>query len=86
MSTRTEAGQALIELALGMFAIALLVSAFFYVVRYMTKSLKIQNQMRSPTPVYADSIELDDFAAREVFGMRNLHINEPHGVTDRTIR
>jgi len=86
MNTRTRAGQATIELVLGLFVIALLVSAFFHVARYMAKSLWIQNQLRSPTPIYADSIELDGFARTEVFGMKNLHINEPHGVTDRTIR
>jgi len=83
---RTRLGQALIELTLGLFAIALLVSAFVYFAQYMTRSLKIQNHLRSRAPIYADSIRLDAFAADEVFGMKNLHINEPHGSTDRTIR
>jgi len=86
MNTPTKRGQAVIELAIGLVVVIVLVSAFFYLAHYMTKSLKIQNQLRSPTPVYADSIELDAFAAKEVFGMKNLHINEPHGTTDRTIR
>jgi len=85
MNMRTERGQAVIELAIGLVAIMILTSAFFYLSRYMAKSLRIQNQIRSPTPVYATSIELDDFASEEVFGMKNLHINEPHGVTDRSI-
>lgn len=86
MNTHTKQGQAIIELALGLVAIMILVSAFFYLARYMAKSLKIQNQLRSPSPIYAESIKLDDFASEEVFGQKNLHINEPHGTTDRTIR
>jgi len=83
---KAKTGQAVIELVIGLVAVLILVSAFFYLARYMAKSLKIQNQLRSPSPVYAASIELDDFSRTEVFGMKNLHINEPHGTTDRTIR
>jgi len=85
MRIEAKPGQALIELALGLLVIALLVSAFCHVAQYMSKSLKIQNHLRSPSPICADSIELDVFARKEVFGMKNLHINEPHGVTDRKI-
>ena len=75
------------ELAVGMFTIALLTSAFFFFVKYMVRSLNIQNHLRSPgQATYADSIKLDDFAANEVFGLKNLHILEPRGETDRSIR
>jgi len=85
MNTPIRRGQAVIELTIGLVVVLILVSAFFYLSRYMAKSLKIQNQLRSPTPVYAASIELNDFARTAVFGMKNLHINEPHGTTDRKI-
>ena len=75
------------ELAVGMLTIAILLSASFFLVKYMARSLQIQNHLRTPgQATYADSIRLDDFAANEVFGMKNLHIMEPRGETDRTIR
>ena len=84
---RTRRGQALMELAVGMLTIAILLSASFFLVKYMARSLQIQNHLRTPgQATYADSIRLDDFAANEVFGMKNLHIMEPRGETDRTIR
>ena len=85
--SRAKAGQALMELAVGMFTIAILLSASFFFVRYIVRSLEIQNHLRSPgQATYADSIKLDDFAANEVFGLKNLHIMEPRGATDRSIK
>ena len=85
--SRAKAGQALMELAVGMFTIALLLSASFFFVKYIVRSLEIQNHLRKPgQATYADSIKLDDFAANEVFGLKNLHIMEPRGVTDRSIK
>ena len=85
--SRAKAGQALMELAVGMFTIALLLSASFFFVKYIVRSLEIQNHLRKPGQgTYADSIKLDDFAANEVFGLKNLHIMEPRGETDRSIR
>ena len=85
--SRAKAGQALMELAVGMFTIALLLSASFFFVKYIVRSLEIENHLRSPgQATYADSIKLDDFAANEVFGLKNLHIMEPRGTTDRSIR
>ena len=75
------------ELAVGMFTIALVVGALLTFVRYIARSLEIENHIRKPGQgTYADSIRLEDFAANEIFGMRNLHIKEPRGVTDRTIQ
>ena len=85
--SRAKAGQALMELAVGMFTIALLLSATFFFVKYIVRSLEIENHLRKPGQgTYADSIKLDDFAANEVFGLKNLHIMEPRGATDRSIR
>ena len=87
MSMRTRRGQALIELAIGMFTVALILGALFYFVRYIARSLEIENHIRKPGQgTYADSIQLDDFAANKIFGMKNLHIMEPRGTTDRTIQ
>ena len=84
---RTRRGQALMELVVGMFTLALLLSASFYFIRYIVRSLEIENHLRKPGQgTYADSIKLDDFAVNEVFGLKNLHIMEPRGETDRTIR
>ena len=85
--SRAKAGQALMELAVGLFTISLLLSASFFFVQYIARSLEIENHLRKPGQgTYADSIKLDDFAANEVFGLKNLHIMEPRGTTDRSIR
>ena len=92
MTGRTERrarflrGQALMELAVGMFTIAILVSALVTFTYYIVRSLEIENHLRGNSKGVADKIELDDFAADNVFGTRNLHIKEPYGNTDRTIR
>ena len=84
--SRAKAGQALMELAVGMFTLALLLSAIFAFTHYIARSLEIQNHLRSPgQATYADKIELGDFAANEVFGLKSLHIMEPRGTTDRSI-
>ena len=75
------------ELAVGMFTLALLLSAIFVFVRYIARSLEIENHLRAPRlGTYADKVKLDDFAADRVFGSKALHITEPRGVTDRTIQ
>ena len=85
--SRAKAGQALMELAVGMFTLALLLSALFAFTHYIARSLEIQNHLRSSGwATYADKIELDDFAAKKVFGSSVLHIMEPRGATDRTIQ
>ena len=74
------------ELAVGMFTLALLLSVVFAFTRYIARSLEIQNHLRaSGWATYAAKIGLDDFAAEKVFGSRNLHIMEPRGATDRSI-
>ena len=74
------------ELAVGMFTLALLVSASFFFVRYIVRSLEIENHIRKPgQATYKAEVQLDDFAASKVFGSEKLHIAEPRGATDRTI-
>lgn len=48
---RTRRGQALLELAVGMFALALVVSAVTVFATFEAKSLKVQNMLRSSTPL-----------------------------------
>ena len=85
--TKWRRGQALMELAVGMFTIALLLSASFFFVKYIVRSLEIQNHLRSPgQATYEADIDLDKFAANEVFGLKNLPIMEPRGATDRSIQ
>ena len=53
------------ELAVGMFTLALLTSALCAFVIFIAKSLKIQNHLRSPgRATYAAKVELDAFAAK----------------------
>ena len=73
------------ELAVGMFAIALVVTALCVFTRYIAKSLEMENHVRSHTATYAAKIDLDRFAVEKVFGAEVLHILEPHGTTDRSI-
>ena len=47
---RTRRGQALMELAVGMFALALVVSALCGFALYIVKSLRVQNSLRSSAP------------------------------------
>lgn len=47
---RTEKGQALMELAVGMFALALVVSSLCAFALYIVKSLRVQNSLRSSAP------------------------------------
>lgn len=77
-ATCGTAGQALMELAVGMFALALVVSALCGFSLYIVKSLKAQNSLRSShgQSSVTDSVELDAFAAQNVFGVKTLKITE----------
>ncbi len=74
------------ERAVGMFTLALLVSALVVFAHYIVRSLEIQNHIRGNSHGVADKFGLEGFVADTVFGSRNLHIKEPVGVTDRTIQ
>ena len=75
---RTARGQALMELAVGMFALALVVSALCGFSLYIVKSLRAQNSLRSGTgrSSVTDKVEFDAFAAEHVFGAKTLKIRE----------
>lgn len=78
-------GQALMELAVGMFAMALLVSTLVVFTKYIVRSLEIQNHLRGRSHGVADKIELEGFAADRVFGTRNLHVKEPFQHIDHNV-
>ena len=68
-------GQALIELAAGMLALALVVSALCGFALYIAKSLRLQNELRVGGKK-TDSVEVSAFAAEHVFGDGKLKISE----------
>lgn len=69
-------GQALVELAIGMFAIALVVSALTGFAVYIVKSLKMQNSLRVGASSQTDEVVVSEFAAKYVFGDDRLKIVE----------
>lgn len=77
-------GQALMELAIGMFALALVVCALCGFAAYIAKSLKVQNHLRTGGPK-SDSVEVDDFAAKHVFGATKIQIKEKLDFPETTI-
>lgn len=86
LSRRVHSGQALVELAAGLFTLALIMSALCVFVEYIAKSLDMENHIRSGDRATIQAkIPVDDFANEHVFGSNELHIKEPRGSTDREI-
>lgn len=71
----TRRGQALMELAVGMFALALVVLALCGFATYIAKSLRVQNELRVGGKK-TDSVEVSAFAAEHVFGKAKLEVSE----------
>ncbi|MBR2837970.1 MAG: hypothetical protein IKE55_04245 [Kiritimatiellae bacterium] len=69
-------GQAMIELAIGMFALALVVSALCTFAVYIVRSLEVQNSLRSSSPQMNKPVKVDDFAARHFVGRDSLKMDE----------
>lgn len=81
-------GQAMMELVIGMFALALVVSALCGFATYIAKALRVQNELRQNggrTNSGSDSVEVGEFASRYVFGSETLKIEERVEMPDRTI-
>lgn len=81
-------GQALMELAVGMFALALVVSALCVFALYVAKSLRAQNELRKGnggTSSRSDTVEVGDFAAANFTGTPVLKIEEKVVLPERTI-
>lgn len=69
-------GQALMELAAGMFALALVVTALCGFAIYMAKSLRVQNSLRSSAPQQNEDVEIGTFAEIHFAGKNVLKMNE----------
>ena len=69
-------GQAMIELAMGMFALALVVSALCLFAVYIVRSLEVQNSLRSSSPQMNKPVKVDDFAARHFTGKDTIKMDE----------
>ncbi len=72
----TKRGQAMLELAFGMFALALVVSALCGFAVYIAKSLKEQNSLRVGGASGKERVEFSGVAAEYVFGTESLTIKE----------
>ena len=77
-------GQALMELACGMFALALVVSALCAFAVYIAKSLEAQNAVRTGVEK-THKIEFSSFAAEHVFGTDKMTVKESVRMPSRTI-
>lgn len=84
MDTRRR-GQALIELAIGMFALALVVSALCAFAVYIAKSLRMQNSLRTKANFQSDSVEVSSFAAKYIFGTEKFPIKEKVEMPQRNV-
>ena len=69
-------GQAMIELAIGMFALALVVSALCTFAVYIVRSLEVQNSLRSSAPKMNKPVKVDDFAVKHFTGTDTLKMDE----------
>jgi hypothetical protein len=83
--TPTRRGQALMELAVGMFALALVVSALTGFAVYIAKSLRSQNSVRSSSKSSDATVEVEAFAAEWIFGREKLNVGEKAVMPPTTI-
>ena len=81
----TRRAQALVELAIGLFAAALVISATTLFTVFITRSLREQNSARGPSPEHAGPIEVDAFAAKYFAGAKTLTPNEKINMPSKTI-
>jgi hypothetical protein len=66
----------MIELAAGMFALALVVSALCGFAICIVKSLKMQNSLRVGDSSQSETVKFDHFAAKYIFGTDALKLKE----------
>lgn len=72
----TRKAQAMVELAVGMFALALVVSALAGFAVYIAKSLRAQNMARSSSPGSDTRVDVGAFAGEWFFGKQKLEVQE----------
>jgi len=85
MAIKMRCGQAMIELAFGMFALALVVSALCGFAVYIARSLEMQNSLRVESSSQHDELHVSDFAAQYIFGKETIDIKEKVVMPSRTI-
>ena len=87
-----SSGQAFVELALGMFALALVLSALFGFTTYILSSLKMQRNIRADagrgalnagggeesysSKIADDTVEVEPLAATYIFGSSEVEVKE----------
>ena len=82
---RTRRGQALMELAVGMFTIALVVGCLCTFAVFIAKSLRVQNSLRSSSPQPGgEKVEFGEFLYR-VVGRHSLVVDEKVSLPPTTI-
>lgn len=85
-------GQAFMEMAIGMFALALVLSALFGFTSYILSSLEMQSELRADagraalgagggdeaysSRIENDTVEVEPFAAEYVFGTTEVEVRE----------
>ena len=69
-------GQALMELAVGMLALALVVSALCTFTIYIVRSLEVQNSLRSSSQKMNKPVKVEDFAVRHFIGKDTIKMDE----------
>ena len=69
-------GQAFVELAVGMLALAIVTSALTVFAVYIATSLRVQNSLRGPASQPNKLIKLDDFAMRHFGGDDAIKMDE----------
>ncbi len=90
--TRLRRGQAFMELAVGMFALALVLAATFAFIEYILSSLEIQRSLRAQagraalttsggdqtyvSAVDSDTVTVEPFAAEYIFGSTEVPVKE----------
>ena len=78
-------GQALMELAFGLFALTLVVSALCFFAVYIAKSLKMQNSLRTGASSQTDQVECSSLTAKYVSGTETMTIKEKVELPQRTV-
>ena len=82
---RTRRGQALMELAVGMFTIALVAGCLCTFAVFIAKSLRVQNSLRSSAPQPSgEKVEFGEFLYR-VVGRHWLVVDEKVSLPPTTI-
>lgn len=80
MATETPSiarrGQALLELAVGLFAFALVVSVLTTFSTVIVRSLSMLNSLRTGSTVQSESVEVDAFAEKTFTGESSITLRE----------